>query len=360
MTPRIAAALLLAASTAACAGVPQSPPRGIIADDAPEIAERPAPYDLSDVSAASGAGAPHIWLFEKNGHTIALFGTMHGVPGGSRWLSPAAKRAFTDADLVLTEVGTTDVAQYNPRVSEMEGLAGILTRTDGLDSRDLAAPPGTPERAELDAAIELTGLRSATIGSQQAWALCIDLQRGESREAMLRMTPEAQEKRLAAVRPIGPIDSGPASPDARLERFRLSQGLPHRQLETFATRARAYAPMPEAEALTCIRNRAHAIVSGADWARFADRFRAAHDNWTRGDAEAARRMEVAESQKISRGYAARLFQARERQWLALIAERCDAAAIDCAIAVGFAHLGGADGLLRGLESLGYRRAGPEG
>jgi len=354
MRARLAAALMLAASAAACSSVPQSPPRGIIADDAPEISQRPEFYDLSDVSAASGEGVPQIWLFEKNGHSIARFGTMHGVPAGSRWLSPAAKRAFTEADLVLTEVGTIDAAQYNPRMGDLEGLAGILVRTDGLDSRDLAAPPGTPERAELDAAIELVGLRSASMGSLQAWALCVDLQQGESRESIIRMTPEALEKRLAAVRAVGPIDSGPTSPDARIERFRVSQGLAHRQLETFATRARAYAAMPEDEALTCIRHRARAIARGEDWARFTQRFNAAYDNWTRGDAEAARRMEIAEAEKISRGFAARLFQGREAQWLSLIAERCDAAAIDCAIAVGFAHLGGEDGLLKGLERMGYR------
>ena len=103
-----------------------------------------------------------------------------------------------------------------------------------------------------------------------------------------------------------------------------------------------------------IRHRARAIARGEDWARFTQRFNAAYDNWTRGDAEAARRMEIAEAEKISRGFAARLFQGREAQWLSLIAERCDAAAIDCAIAVGFAHLGGEDGLLKGLERMGYR------
>ena len=35
--------------------------------------------------------------------------------------------------------GTIDAAQYNPRMGDLEGLAGILVRTDGLDSRDLAA-----------------------------------------------------------------------------------------------------------------------------------------------------------------------------------------------------------------------------
>lgn len=352
---RHAAAFLLAAALAACSSVPATPPAGIVADDAPEIAARPAYYDLGDVTAASGKGLPQMWLMEKDGHTLAVFGTMHAVPAGVRWLAPEVKRAFAAADLVLTEVGTTDAAQYNPRMSDLEGLAGLLNRSDGIDSRDLIGPRGTPARAELDLAIEMVGLNTANIGLQQAWTLCLDLQHGETAESLGRLSADERARRIAAVRAAGEIETGAYSPDARIERFRLSQGLAHKQLETFATRARAYATMPEADALACMRARARAVVTGEDFALFPQRFRSAYEHWMRGDIDAARRSETAESDRIAPGFSARLYQARERQWLSLIAERCDAAGIDCAIAVGFAHLGGADGLLKGLERMGYRR-----
>lgn len=354
MRARAAAACVLAALLTACAQTPSPPPAGIIADDAPEIGARPAYYDLADVSGPDAPGMPGMWVLEKNGRTLAVFGTMHVVPQGFRWLRPDVKRAFAEADLVVTEVGTTDAAQYNPREGELEDLAGLLTRHDGANTLDLVAAPGTPARAELEAAIDMAGVRAASSDSLQAWALCLDLQRSETVEAVRRMTPEARALRTEATQSVGPIETGAGSPDARIERFRISQGLPHRQLETFATRARVYATMPEAEAIACIRHRAHAIVTGADWTEFPRRFHGSFARWTGGDLDGARRAETTEAAQISPGFAERLYQGREAQWLALIAVHCEEARQNCAMAVGFAHLGGPDGLLKRLEQAGYR------
>ncbi len=351
MTARFAA-LVIALSLAACAT--PAPSRGgvIIADDAPEIAARPQLYDLSDVSTASAENTPPLFVFEKDGQTLSIFGTMHAVPGGLRWLNAEVKRAFTEADLVLTEVGTTDSAQYNPRTSEMAELMPLMTRDDGLNTLDLVGLPGTAARAELDAAIEMTGLKTHTTQTLKPWTLCIDLQRPESHESVKRLSLEAQRERFAGMDAVGPLDAGRNSPDARLERFRLSQGLAHRQLETFATRARVYATMPDEDALACIRARAHAIVTGTDWTTFPERFSISLARWRRGDIEGARQTEFEVSAKLSPGYAVRLYQAREASWMPAIDALC--AKARCAIAVGFAHLGGSDGLLKRIEALGWR------
>lgn len=354
MSAKTAAALMLAALLTACAQAPVRPPAGIIADDAPEIGARPAPYDLSDVSGPDAPGMPSMWVMEKNGRTLAVFGTMHAVPRGFRWLRPDVKRALAQADLVMTEVGTTDAAQYNPRLGELDDLAGLLSRDDGVNTLDLIAAPGTPERVELEAAIDMAGVRAASVTTLQAWALCLDLQRSETPDALKRMTPEARALRTEATKTLGPLESGPDGPDARIERFRLSQNLPFKQLETFATRARVYATMPEADAIACIRHRAHAIVAGTDWTSFPQRFRAALDFWTRGDLDGGRRSAMAETAGISPAFAERLYQGREAQWMALIARHCEATKLNCALAVGFAHLGGPDGLLKRLEQAGYR------
>jgi len=355
MRARSAAALLLAAALAACVQAPSATPPGIIADDRPEIAARPALYDLADVSATNLAGTPQLFVFQKNGRTLSLFGTMHAVPAGFRWLRPEVRRAFAEADLVMTEVGTTDAAQYNPRTSEMGDLMALLARNDGLNTLDLVALPGTPERTELDAALDLAGVQAAALGALRPWTLCLDLQRGESAGVLNRLGAASRKARIAAMQAVGPIETGPASPDARIERFRLSHGLAHRQLETFATRSRIYSTLPDADALACIRHRAHAIVSGEDWQAFPTRFAGSLENWRRGDVEAARKIEIAETAKMSPAFAVRLYQMREAQWLSQITERCEAAGIDCAIAVGFAHLGGRDGLMKSLERLGYKR-----
>lgn len=356
MRARRGAVLVLAtALLGACAqtDIRSSP---IIPDDAPTETPPPAYYDLADVAAADAHGVPQIFMFEKDGHTLAIFGTMHVAPLGFRWLSPAARRAFAGADLVLTEVGTTSAAQYNPRQSEMNELLPLVTRDDGQDTRDVIAAPGTAARAELETALSLTGISATGAARARPWALCLDLHRAETPEAQRRLNAEARRLRSAAMHAIGPIDQD--SPDARIERFRRSQGLAHQQLETFATRARVYASMSDDEAADCVRARARQIVTGGDFSSLPARYSLALAQWRGGDTEGARQSELALTRAVSPAYAARLFQGREREWLALIAQRCEAAGIDCAVAVGFAHLGGADGLLKRIEGLGYRRVRP--
>ncbi len=352
MTARLAAALCMAALLAACT-TPQ-PATGIIPDDAPAVIARPALYDLSDVASQTSADVPQVWVLEKNGQTLSLFGTMHATPAGFRWLSPAAKRALAEADLVLTEVGTTDAAQYNPRESEAEALLPLVMREDGLDTRDMVAVPGSPARLELETALDLAGITAVGAARSRPWALCLDMQRGERPDAVRRLSAEARDLRLAAAKALGPID--PDSPDARIERFRLSQGLAHQQLETFATRARIYATMSDEEAIQCIRARAQQMATGADLKDLPARYALAFSQWRSGDTEGARQTETALSMAIAPAFAARLYQAREVEWLAQIAGRCEAARLNCLVAVGFAHLGGADGLLKSLERRGWTRA----
>ncbi len=217
------------------------------------------------------------------------------------------------------------------------------------------AAPGSADRAVLDAALDLTGISATGAARAKPWALCLDLHRGERPDAWRRLSGAARERRIQAMQAVGPID--PESPDARIERFRRSQGLAHQQMETFATRARIYGTMRDDEAIGCIRARARQIATGGDFDALPARYALALAQWRGGDVEGARRSELALSRSISPAFAARLYQTRERAWLALIAERCEAARIDCVIAVGFAHLGGADGLFRGLEEMGYRRVG---
>ena len=60
-------------------------------------------YDLGEERAPPGAAAPHVFVLEKDGATIAVFGTTHLVPANLQWLSPTTERALKSADLILTE-----------------------------------------------------------------------------------------------------------------------------------------------------------------------------------------------------------------------------------------------------------------
>lgn len=359
MRPGRAAAAALATALAACAAPREPAPRTPIASTVRIAPETPpaAPYDLADALTDGREAAPRIWLFRKDGLSLALFGTVHATPRGARWLSPAAHRAFEAADLVLTEVAATEAAQYNPSLAEIEALAPLLLRQDGLDTRDLVAAPGTPERRALDAALEMTRLSPEGTARARPWTTCVDLFHGPRPDTPNRLSAEARAQRAAAARAIGPLEA--ASPDARIERARVSRGLAHSPLETLASRARIHAAMDEGEALTCIRILSRRIAAGSDYPDMPRRFHEALEGWRRGDAEGARRSVTAYATGITPGFAERLLQARERDWLALIGERCEAARLNCAVAVGFGHLGGADGLIEGLKAMGWRLQGGE-
>jgi uncharacterized protein YbaP (TraB family) len=84
------------------------------------------------------------------------------------------------------------------------------------------------------------------------------------------------------------------------------------------------------------------------------------DLWLSGDAEATRRWMENDQRTINTAWANLFLQGRENLWLSRIASYCDAGRRNCFIAVGMAHLGGSDGLLEGLERLGYRPVLPLG
>ncbi len=359
MRARRAAAAALGLVVAACAAPPEAKPRvPIVSTVVIGPASPTEPYDLSDVTAERGAPAARVWRFEKNGLRLSVFGLMHRTERGARWLSPAARSDLEAADLVLTEVGTTNAGQYNPQPDEIAAITHLLTRQDGGDTRDLAAAPGTHERAMLDAALELARIPPSAAARVQPWTICLDFFHGPKPDTGHRLSREVRALAEAAAKAIGPLDQETA--DARIERARVSRGLAHGALETLVTRARIYGTMAEEEALACIRTLSRRMATGDDYRTVPERFARMRARWMSGDAETARVEEVAMATAISPAFAARLFQARERAWLALIAERCEAGALNCAVAVGFAHLGGADGLLKGLEAMGWRRVRESG
>ena len=50
--------------------------------------------------------SPALWqVTGRNGEKAWLFGTIHALPDGAEWRTPALERAFAESDLLMVEIG---------------------------------------------------------------------------------------------------------------------------------------------------------------------------------------------------------------------------------------------------------------
>ncbi|ANY20816.1 TraB family protein [Tsuneonella dongtanensis] len=124
------------------------------ADTEPELP--PPDPALWEITLASG---------EKAGW---LFGTIHSLPEGAKWRTPAIDQAIVDADLLVVEVKDLD---------DSRKLAATFTRLshapDGLPP--LAERVPTALRERLRALIAKGGYREADFKATETWAAALTL-----------------------------------------------------------------------------------------------------------------------------------------------------------------------------------------
>lgn len=140
---RAALAFLLALSLAACGQEPAQP-------DMPP----PSPA-LWTITAADGK--PAGWLF----------GTVHSLPDGVKWRTPAIDRAIAQAGLLAVEVKDLD---------ETGKLSAAFTRMSHTpDLRPLSERVAPPLRERLRALLKEGGYREADFAAVETWAAALML-----------------------------------------------------------------------------------------------------------------------------------------------------------------------------------------
>src|SRR3546814_6077334 len=80
--------------------------------------------------ADSASPAPALWLIEKCGHKGWLFGTVHMLPQGLVWETPAITKAIERADMLVLEAAGLENETRNAAIFEKLG------RTTGLPDID--------------------------------------------------------------------------------------------------------------------------------------------------------------------------------------------------------------------------------
>jgi uncharacterized protein YbaP (TraB family) len=120
----------------------------------------------SEGPAAAGAARPALWQVADADTTIYLFGTIHALPEGTDWRSPALDRAMAASNELVTEIDLRDqmaVAAAFARLGLSPGLPPLVERV--------------PEnkREALRAAIAGSPVPEAVLNRMETWAAAVTL-----------------------------------------------------------------------------------------------------------------------------------------------------------------------------------------
>ncbi len=294
---------------------------------------------------------------EKDGATIAVFGTTHLVPEAMTWLSPSAERALRSADLILTETSLFRHEEVTISDEEAALLAPRSLLPPGRSLWEMAARRlGAATTARIRATMAANELNPATYTAMRPWLVCRDLQIPPRLRSAI--TPEDRDLIEALATAHGAPDLLP--PDLKIEMYGVANGVETRFLESEYERAYNFSQLSDGDALDCAARQAERSGARPTGQAIAAQYAELLAIWAAGDAERARTMVERDQTRINPAWSQLFLQAREAFWMRQIASECAIPRRNCFIAVGMGHLGGADGLLKRIEALGYRRLAPQG
>lgn len=261
---------------------------------------------------------PALWRMEKDGRQAWLFGTIHAVPHGERWLSPRIADALAQSDRLMLEVTGLEAERRSRATFERLGhapdLPPIAARLDAADAdRFKALVAATPSAFH-----GLDGYKSwaAALLINAASSSGLDLSAQEAGEAVLT------------------------------ERF-AQEGKPIEGLETISGQLGLFDALPEADQRLLL---AQAVREAGDAGRL---YGDLHEAWARGDLARLERQflaPLARSPSLRRA----LIDNRNARWAGAIDASVSRQPGTLFIAVGAGHLIGPASLQARLATLGWQ------
>lgn len=269
---------------------------------------------LAGCGPAPDPATPAFWqVTGPHGEKAWLLGTIHALPRPAAWRSPAIDQALGEANVVAVEVANLDNA------AAMAGIFARLEHSPGLPPLSARVDPGL--RGALGRQLAIAHMKESDFAKTESWAAALRLARagdagGDSANGIDRAV-----LRLAATKRVI-------------------------ELEGAAAQLGLFDAMPEAQqrALLAAVLR-DAGQSGGDSASLATAWR--KGNFAAIEAETRRGMLADPALR------AVLFTARNRAWTDQLAARL-AKGERVFVAVGAAHMAGADGLAAMLEARGFK------
>lgn len=266
-------------------------------------------------------GRPALWQVTHGARaypgTAYLFGTIHILPKGIDWQTPALAQVVGEADVLYLEILGLEqpaaMAATFAKLAERPGLAPVSARIPA----ELRAP--------LSALIADTGIDAAALDNLESWAAAIRLAAASSSHLGLRQSEGVELQLIAHF----------------AERQR-----PFKALETVAGQLGYFDRLPEREQrLMLARTIAEAPMAKQQYERLASA-------WLSGDVAAIIR--VARSSLLAEpAIAQQLLIARNRDWTQQIAALLQRDQV-ILVAVGAGHLAGPDSVQAMLAAQGFR------
>ena len=112
--------------------------------------------------------SPALWeVTGRHGEQSWLFGTIHALPDGVEWRTPALERATSAADLLLVEIGNLDDAR--------EARTAFETYAKAPPQAPLTARVAPENRPALKALLERAGMADDDFAQVETWAAALIL-----------------------------------------------------------------------------------------------------------------------------------------------------------------------------------------
>lgn len=266
--------------------------------------------------AAPALAHPALWVVTDADTTLYLFGTVHLLPRATDWHFPALDQALADSEALVVEITDDDKAHMT-----------ALVRRYGIDTaHPLASQLSSFERGRLDRAARLADVPGGTAA--------LDIMRPWLAALMLTVAPLTK----AGLDPAAGVD-------IQLRASMTRAGKPVRALESAEQQIRFLADMPQAQQLALLRSTLR------DTDRATVNLNALLGAWKAGDDAAMARLQ----NDLMRREEPRLYQHllvdRNKLWATRIKAMLDEPGT-VFIAVGAAHLAGADSVQAQLAALG--------
>lgn len=269
---------------------------------------------LAGCSQAPDPARPAFWqITGPHGEQGWLLGTIHALPRAANWRSPVIGQALGQANVVAVEVANLDDAA---------AMAAVFDRREhspGLPPLSARVDPAL--RGALARQLALAQMKEADFADTESWA------------AALRLAHAG----AAASDSANGIDRAV---------LRLARGKQVIELEGADVQLGLFDAMPEAQ------QRALLAAVLRDAGRADDGKLA--DAWRKGDF-AAIEAETHRGMLADPALRETLFTGRNKAWADQLASRLDAGE-RVFVAVGAAHMAGADGLVAMLEARGFKVA----
>ena len=268
---------------------------------------------------AANSVRPAMWQVRDADTTIYLFGTIHALPGGLGWRTPAINRVMANADGLVIET----------KIDEPSALAADFAR---LGTR-AGLPPfldrfAADKRPAIEAAILKSGIPEVQYDRMETWAATLTLVGRQTRSSGFK---------------------GEDGVETILRKNFARAGKPVDQLETNVEQLTVFDSLSEYAQRAMLTEMIGDV--GARTRSVRGQLDAMLGTWVRGDVDGIARSfnaEMAQQPELKDA----LLTRRNARWASWIDHRMDRPG-SVMVAVGAGHLAGEGSVLQALEGRGF-------